>query len=126
MLNKEQILKAQDITTEAIEVPEWGGSVCVKQMSGTERDAFEQELVSGKEKVNLVNIRARLCGRCISNEDGKRLFTDNEVNQLGAKSAKALDRVFALAQKLNGISDGDVEELAKNSGDDQSVGSTSD
>jgi len=126
MLSKEQILKADDIKTQEIEVPEWGGSVCVKQMSGTERDAFEQELVSGTEKVNLVNIRARLCARCISDKDGKRLFTDAEAIQLGAKSAKALDRVFALAQKLNGISDGDVEELAKNSGDDQSVGSTSD
>ena len=45
---------------------------------------------------------------------------------MGKKGAKALDRVFSVAQKINGISDGDVEELAKNSGIAQSGDSTLD
>jgi hypothetical protein len=34
---------------------------------------------------------------------GNRLFEDAEITALGRKSARALDRVFAVAQRLNGI-----------------------
>jgi hypothetical protein len=34
---------------------------------------------------------------------GNRLFEDAEITALGRKSALALDRVFAVAQRLNGI-----------------------
>ena len=60
-------------------------------------------------------MRARLVGLTVIDETGQRLFTDDEVDLLGAKSGAALDRVFAVAQKLNGLSGADVEELSKNS-----------
>ena len=66
-------------------------------------------------KVDLTNMRARLVGLTVIAETGQRLFTDDEVDLLGAKSGAALDRVFAVAQKLNGLSGADVEELTKNS-----------
>ena len=128
MLTKDQILKADDMVTQAVEVPEWGGVVTVAGMTGTERDAFEQSIVDtrGKStKTNLANIRARLCAMTMVDDKGERLFADSEIKALGKKSAKALDRVFAVAQELNGMSPGDVEELAKNSEDAQSEDSTS-
>jgi hypothetical protein len=125
MLTKDQILKADDIKTEKVEVPEWGGDVHIKTMTGTERDAFEQSIISG-QKTNLANIRAKLCARVIRDGNGKRLFTDADVAALGKKSAKALDRIFAKAQTLNGITAEDVEGLAKNSGTDLNEDSTSD
>jgi hypothetical protein len=36
------------------------------------------------------------------------------VALLGEKSAAALQRVFEVGQRLSGLSDGDVEELAGN------------
>jgi hypothetical protein len=118
MLTKEQILKADDLVSQEVDVPEWGGTVNVRTMTGTERDAFEAASFEGRgksTKVNLVNMRARLCAMTIVDDNGKRLFTDADIAELGKKSAKALDGVFAVAQKLNGLSVGDVEELAKNS-----------
>ena len=114
-LGKEAILSANDRTVEVVAVPEWGGDVTVKTMSGTERDAFEQSIVQGKDKMDLANVRARLCVRCIVGDDGERVFGDGDAIALGAKSAAALDRVFGAAQKLNGLSADDVEELAGNS-----------
>ena len=113
MLSKEQILKANDLPTEEVEVPEWGGSVLVRTMTGTERDKFETSLIDGKQK-NLDNIRARLCAKCIVDDKGERLFEDTDVAELGKKSASALDRVFTAAQRLNGLSGEDVKELEKN------------
>jgi hypothetical protein len=56
----------------------------------------------------------------IVDEEGNRLFSDADVKLLGQKSAAALDKLFEVAQKLSGLKDEDVEELAKNSEDDLS------
>jgi hypothetical protein len=128
-LTKQQILDAQDLETKEVEVPEWGGTVLVKTMTGVERDAFESSVVKGKGKnttVNMANIRAKLVAASIVDQDGQRLFDDQDVQALGKKSAAALDRVFAVAQKLSKISQDDVEELAKNLPDDLSDNSGSD
>lgn len=124
-LTKEQILKAEDLKTEIVEVEEWGGSVNVRTMTGTERDAFEQSIVEGKDKTNLANIRARLCAVTIVDENGNRLFNDEDVVELGKKSAAALDRVATVAQKLNGFRNKDIEELGKNLSKGQSGDSIS-
>ncbi len=41
LLTKDDILGADDLATEDVEVPEWGGCVRVRALTGTERDAFE-------------------------------------------------------------------------------------
>ena len=130
MLNKSQILEAADLGFEEVEVPEWGGSVRVRMMTGSERDAFETEIyeVKGDDvKFNRENFRARLLVRTIADEKNDRIFSDADIQTLGKKSAKVLDRLFAVAQKLNGISAADREEMIKNSGggDGVSLSSTS-
>ena len=128
LLSKTAILTANDLQTEDVEVPEWGGAVRVRSFTGRERDAFESSMVRGEgrdRKVDLTNMRARLVGLTVIDETGQRLFTDGEVDLLGAKSGAALDRVFAIAQKLNGLSGADVEELSKNSNGVPSAVSTS-
>lgn len=115
MLTREQILQCDDLPKETVKVPEWGGEVQVRTMTGTDRDAFEASLISkevGKEG-RLENVRARLVSLAVCDESGNRLFGDEDVAALGAKSAKALDRVFAVAQRLNGIGAEQVDQ-AKN------------
>lgn len=123
-LSKDQILKAKDIEVEEVEVPEWGGKVRVKMMTGSERDAFEASVVSrsGKDvETNMENFRAKLCAMTMINVNDKLLFPNPEdVRKLAKKSAKALDRVFSVAQRLNGMSKDDVDELTKNSSAGQS------
>lgn len=123
LLSRDAILQAQDLPHEDVEVPEWGGAVRVRALTGAERDAFEQSIVeqrtAGKPgasvKMNMRNIRAKLVALTVVDGEGNRLFTDRDADLLGKKSAAALDRVFAVAQKLSGISPEDVDELAKNS-----------
>jgi len=114
-LTRENILQVKDITTELVEVPEWGGSVYVRGMTGTERDTFEASIVKLKGKgqsVDMSNIRAKLAAKSICDESGNLLFTDADIKELGKKSAGALQRVFEVAQRLSGIGDEDVAELA--------------
>ena len=129
LLSRDDILSAPDILVERVDVPEWGGTVLVMGMSGVERDAFEEESLVGKGKkreVNLHNLRARLVARSIVDEKRQRIFTESDAEALGKKSAAALQRVFNVAQRMAGLSDEDVEELAKNSESAPKGASTSD
>ena len=117
LLTKEQILSASDIQTEDVPVSEWGGTVRVKALSGAERDQFEMSMFEERGKKvqrNLQNMRAKLVSLSIVDEKGSRVFTDADVKALGNKSAAALDRVFAVAMRLSGVSEQDVDELAGN------------
>ncbi len=117
-LSRAAILEAQDILYEDVEVPEWGGWVRVKSLTGSERDEFEGSLfkTSGKiQKVDISDIRAKLVAKSICDEAGARVFTDQDIALLGRKSAAALDRVYSVAQRLSRVSNEDVDELAGNS-----------
>ncbi|WP_055563601.1 hypothetical protein [Streptomyces atriruber] len=128
LLSREQILKADDLKTEDVPVPEWGGDVRIKTLKGKERDAFEQSMVEtkgGKQRQNLKNFRAKLIAKCVVNENGELMFSPPDIEPLGEKSAAALSRVFDACQKLNGFSESDVEELTEGFDDAPSEDSTS-
>jgi len=114
MLTREQILAADDLPRERIEVPEWSGAVWVRTMTGAERDAFEAGVIGTGGRQNLANVRARLVALTLCDESGKRLFGEEDIEALGRKSGAALDRLFAAAQRLNRIGDRDVRDLAGN------------
>ena len=113
ILNKSEILAAKDQKLISVSVPEWGGDVMVRVMSGTERDRFESEFVSGNKSVDMV--RAKMVAKCLCDDAGNRLFTEQEIPQLGEKSAAVLDTLFGVCMKHNRFTKNDVEELAGNS-----------
>lgn len=112
-LNRDQILEADDLKREEVKVPQWGGSVLVSTMNGKARDAWEQSLVNGKG-VNMENIRARLVAYTVVDENGNRIFSDADIEALGRKSGAALERVVKVAQRLNKLSDQDLEDVKGN------------
>jgi hypothetical protein len=127
-LSRDAILAADDIEYDTLEVPQWGGTVRVRALTGTERDAYEASMSQqrGKNYVrNLANIRAKLVVKCVVDDDGVRIFTDQDAPALGKKSAAALDLIFEVAAKLSRLSEEDVDELAGKSESDQSDDSTS-
>jgi hypothetical protein len=128
ILNREQILAVQDIKTEEVPVPEWGGEVLVRGLTGLERDAYEESMWvgSGKDrKENYANLRARFVALSIVDKAGKLLFSPKDVEDLGNKSSIALDRVFDVGQRLSATGSKAVEKLAGNSVTGQDAGSTS-
>lgn len=116
-LDRDAILAADDLPEEVVEVPEWGGKVLIRGMTGEERDSFEESIMQqrgGEREINLKNFRAKLVARSIVHPVTKeRLFKDNEIHLLGKKSAIALQRVFEAALRLNGMTQQAVEELTK-------------
>jgi hypothetical protein len=132
-LSKATILGADDLTVEEVNCPECGGTVFVRTLTGVERDEIEAHMFQTKSKdsrINMTNLRARMVGLCLVDENGKRIFKGKEfekdIEALGRKSSLVLDRVFTVAQKLAGMRKEDVEELTKNSEEGQDEDSSSD
>lgn len=116
-LTREAILSATDLGFEDVEVREWGGTVRVRGMTGNERDEWEWEMVqtrSEDKRENKRRLRAKLVSLTVVDENGQRLFSEADVEALGQKSVRALQRVYNVAQRLSSISAGDLEELAGN------------
>lgn len=128
MLTREQILAVSDIQIETVTVPEWGGDVCVRSITGTERDWLEMNIYSERTKgkeVNMKNFRAKLLSLCLCDEKGDSLFTEKDVEALAKKSASALQRTFTVAQRLSGLSNDEADDILKNSSGEASGDSAS-
>lgn len=114
-LTREQILGADDIQTESVSVPDWGGSVNVWMMTGRERAQLELQVNKASAKKNgqsgLAVFRELLAVECIRDDAGKKLFTRVDIVALSAKSGRALDTVADVAMKLNGMKAEEVDEL---------------
>jgi|SRR5690606_649522 len=112
-VSRDSILGADDREVREIDVPEWGGKARLMSMSGDDRDRFETKILEGRkgDAIDLVGMRALLVGLCLVDEKGKRLFSDNDLRRLGAKSAKVLSRLYDEAARMNGITKADEDEL---------------
>ncbi len=119
MLTKALILKADDLPTEVVDVPEWSGQVTVRTLAAYEKDEWEESLTETKGrkvKLDMGNLRAKLCALCIIDDKGARIFNDKDIESLGKKSAKVISRIYDVAADLNGIGEQDAADLIKNSG----------
>ncbi|MGJ8680517.1 hypothetical protein [Paraglaciecola sp.] len=117
ILSFESIVSTEDLPRELVNVPEWGGDVYIATMTAADRDSYElsvANLQGGKMKPTMQNIRAKLVARCLVDEDGKRIFPEAKIEELGKKSAKVLDRLFDISSRINGINETDQVEIAKN------------
>jgi len=127
VLTGAEILALDDLPRERLEVPEWGDAIIfIRTMTGLERDAWEESIikmtprrVNGKNiqepEIIMKNARAKLVAKVAVNEAGEQMWKPEEVTALGGKNCGALDRCFSAAQRLNHLSNEDVEELTKNS-----------
>ena len=119
-LSKDQILASDDREVRSVDVPEWGGEIRLRAMSGTDRNAYDQSLitVNGDQVTpNLVNIHAKLLARCIVDDDGELMFEPGgqDLLALGAKSAGVLARLVRLAEEMNGLGQRAADEAKGNS-----------
>lgn len=113
---RDKIKKSNDKKREKVVIPEWGGiEIYVATMTAAAKERFEGMFVdeNGKRK-DVDSIRAALAVLTCETEDGKMLFEPGDEDWLKEKSASALTKLSNAAQSLNVMTDGEVEELAKN------------
>jgi hypothetical protein len=118
-LSRDAIFDADDRSFDVVPVPEWGGEVRIRSITGRQRDQYESSLMDDRgndRKLNLRNARAKLIVLCAVDENGQALFTADDVNRLGSKNAKPVDRLFDACKKIAGLTDEDVDGLVQDFG----------
>ncbi|MDR3386816.1 MAG: hypothetical protein P4L92_07165 [Rudaea sp.] len=112
---KAAILGAIHLKTESVDVPEWGDGVTilVSEMSGLARDAFYAKKEAGK--VPISESQADLLLATVVDESGALVLDESDVSNLRAQGTAVMDRVVAVAVRLNGMQPAAVEDAVKNS-----------
>jgi hypothetical protein len=113
LIDKTTILAALDLKSTEIEVPEWGGSVRLREMSGAAITQFWESCRDEKGNVIRTVVQSNLLKLSLVDEHDQPLFGDDDIAALMAKNAAVLAKLFDAAQKLNGM--GDPKAAEKNS-----------
>jgi hypothetical protein len=122
-LSRDAILAAEDLPRVPVEVPEWGGTVYVRTITGEERDVFEVFWHNNKDRRN---VRAYLAMLSCVDETGAEIFKSTDLDAIGKKNGRALDRIFEVSMRLSRLGPQAVEELQGNSEASPSADSASD
>lgn len=112
LLGAAAILAADDLPHEDVFVPEWGGTVRVRALTGTERDQYDAESYraqQGKGEV-LEDFRVRRVARALIDADGNRLFSVAQLAELGGKNGSVIDRLDDVVIRLSKMGPADVQE----------------
>jgi len=131
VLTANDIFAVEDIKIVPVDVPEWGGMVYVKAMTGLQREKYIQSMrqIIGKGNdatvaVILEHGSGKLAALTICDAKGNLLFdrSPETIKKLGQKSARALERVVDASAKLNGLDDEkDQKSKAKKDSADQTA-----
>ena len=122
-LSRDAILAVDDIQTEKVFIKEWGDDVIVRGLTGEELDDYQasrrQIRNAGTPQAEVVfiqtNARAGLLVKCLVDENGERIFTDQDAGLLGMKNGRILDRLYDVAARLSGLSEEEQEAMEGNS-----------
>lgn len=128
----DRLLALVQLPFEDVPVPELGDGeiIIIQGMSGIEKSTWESQNMKGKgtnRRLDIKNIQAKLLVRCIVDKPGgQRVYRDNQADALGLIRGDVLARLSNVANEMNGYTEKDIEDLAKNSGSSPSDSSASD
>ena len=114
-LSRDDVLQAEDFETREVEVPEWGGTLLVRELNADEVEqiGLGQLDSRGERDVRKARgIRVKVISWAAIAEDGTRLFKRGDVEKLATKSSRAVQRVFDVIQELSGLGTEDERPLA--------------
>jgi len=135
LLDRKMLLSKEKLEIVKVELGK-DEYVFVRQMTGRERDQFEQSLIKETKDDkgttisydrSLEDFRAKLAVVTLCDETGKSLLEPGDYPALSINmSAARLEKIVNEAQKLNKITEEDKEALVKNSAAVQDGNSNSD
>jgi len=121
-LGKEKLLTQAELEIKQVTFKN-GDWVFVREMTGKERNAFENSIMKQEKDNNgvlqlvqkLDNFRSKLAVCTLCDEEGTLLFTMLDVERLSAAiSATMLEEIVKVAQSMNAIVPEVKEEIVKN------------
>ena len=104
----EKYLVNKGTTTINVDIPEWG-DVKIRSLSLSEMDRLEKKIQNNPSEALALAV---LLG--VSDENGKRVFTDNNLDDIKATSFQVVKSVAESVIKHNSLTAEVVEDAKKN------------
>lgn len=109
-LSKEDILNADDLDLEEVDIPEWGGKVHIGLLTIDQLNTFIENNCDKDGKITEpknIDTILPLLEASLKTPEGEPLFTTKEIMQLRNKSARPLKRLFyrCLDKNTEGLKD---------------------
>ncbi len=114
LLSADEIFAADDLGYEDVPVPEWSKDpenprkVRLKALSAGECINFVETIESAKRTASV-----RIVLLCAINKNGERLFKNDQLQKLMAKSIHPFNTLAKVALRLNGLTER-ADEVVKN------------
>ncbi len=115
-LDREDILQKDTRRGEMVAVPEWGGVVWVRALSGTDRDIVEQQVVEARKGGAADPLFSARIVALSAHDEGHRLFKAEDAQRLSEQDGGVLRRIADVALRLSGM-DGGAQERAEGNSD---------
>ena len=114
-LDPRDFRKPRTLASEDVEIEDWGGFVTVREMSGAERDEFDEFVLKSREEGKVSGVRAVIVSICCVDGNGKRMFTNLDIPDLQKQSARIITQISDVGMRLSGLSADEVEDRSGNS-----------
>jgi len=113
-LTRDQILATHDLPSVVVNVPEWGGEMTLKTLTGEERDRWQNDWIEWRKEQGAVCFEAFLIVAVACDPDNKPIFQRSDVRTLNAKSSAVISRLYRIAARMNGIGQEGDQRAEKN------------
>lgn len=117
-LSKEEILAADDIAREEVEVPEWGGTVLVRGLTAKEYISLGTDMQVGEgttvDREKAKDLMPLVVSMGVIDEDGNSVFEEEDVEALAKKSFAPINRITSKILNLSNVSLGEEGEEVPN------------
>lgn len=120
LITREQVFAACELASETVEVPEFGegAAVRVRAFNLGARNAFYAPLWAAPEAERASTAaqmdEARLVAFAVVDAEGNAVFSEADIPMLRNLAPEPLDRIAAVARRLNGLGGKAAETAAKN------------
>lgn len=108
LLSFDDVLAKDDVEYKVIDVPEWGGAICIASLSAADIAEWsmvdDEGLPPAAKKELRKRIGARLIVRSLVDKPGGvRIGKDEHVEKLRSKRNSVLERILKQVMELNGL-----------------------
>lgn len=112
-----EILDIQDLKVKQIDVPAWNKKVFIRQLSAHDRAELNDKTLDIQESEKLsdqVTVMATSVSYFLSDANGNRLLSDEDVPALTGKSIASLEHIFVEGMRFSALgSEGKAESKKK-------------
>jgi len=123
---REQIINADDIDHEIIDIPVWGVKIEVRSMTGRARTRLIKTATDNDGQLDMETLYPDMVILCAFDpETGEQIFTQDDRDLLLSKSAGPLEQVALAAMRISGMTpdalDAAGKDLPSTEDDDSSL-----